>query len=512
MATAPLHSTTLPPLAEGPPAPSVGDMLGNYRLEAVAGEGGMGRVFMATHTKLDKRVAIKVLRRRYSRRPEAIARFFQEARAVNVIRHPNIVEITDFFEGPTGGDSYYIMEWLDGMTLGARLQGERVLPVEIVVAIGRQIASALAAVHKAGFVHRDLKPDNIFICHQLGQPGRINAKILDFGVAMLQGGPSDGAVAGTPAYFSPEGAAGRALDGRSDIYSLGVMLYELLSGAPPFQASSLSEYVMKHMTVKPRPLSEVALHLPPLLVQIVERCLEKSPEQRFQTMDEVEAALASIEVQVTPPPPPLPSPLRFSRLALMALGVMVASAAMTRVVRAVRAPATDESAAITTGTAPVAADPQPPIAIPAPNIPNKAKMISRPAEDSQVEVILKSQPLGAEVYRDGTLLGVTPCTVRLPPGRQLLDLFRPGARRTSLEVDARRGAVYNVKLALEAPDARTSGAPAAPGKPSGNSLGKSPATPKAPGNLKAPAAPVHRTPATRPARAPSRSSTINPFD
>src|SRR5438105_6679576 len=105
------------PVAASSPEPRVGDMLGPYRLEAVAGEGGMGRVFCATHTKLGKRVALKVLRRRYASRPEAIARFFQEARAVNVIRHPNIVEITDFVEAAEGGDSYYIMEWLEGKTL-----------------------------------------------------------------------------------------------------------------------------------------------------------------------------------------------------------------------------------------------------------------------------------------------------------------------------------------------------------------------------------------------------------
>src|SRR4051812_49821631 len=162
MPQAPVHSSTLPPVLDGPPAPTVGDMLGNYRLDAVAGEGGMGRVFRATHVKLDKRVAVKVLRRRYSRKPEAIARFFQEARAVNVIRHPNIVEITDFFEGPTGGDSYYIMEWLEGMTLAARLANERVLPVGTGGAVGRQGAAGLSAVHKTRLVHPDLQTHHNF--------------------------------------------------------------------------------------------------------------------------------------------------------------------------------------------------------------------------------------------------------------------------------------------------------------------------------------------------------------
>src|SRR5262245_12367641 len=126
MTHVPLDSETPPDVAASQ-EPRVGDMLGAYRLEAVAGEGGMGRVFCAIHTKLNKRVAVKVLRRRYASRPEAIARFFQEARAVNVIRHPNIVEITDFVEGPPGGDSYYIMEWLEGRTLEQHLARDRVL-------------------------------------------------------------------------------------------------------------------------------------------------------------------------------------------------------------------------------------------------------------------------------------------------------------------------------------------------------------------------------------------------
>jgi serine/threonine-protein kinase len=171
--------------------PEVGDELGVYRLEALAGEGGMGRVFRAVHKKLARTVALKLLRSRYASHPDAIARFFQEARAVNVIRHPNIVEITDFVEAP-GGHSYYIMEWLDGDSLQARLERDGVLPPEDVVEIGGQVASALAAAHRAGFIHRDLKPENI---HLLRRDGKLVVKILDFGVALLQG-THDGAVSG----------------------------------------------------------------------------------------------------------------------------------------------------------------------------------------------------------------------------------------------------------------------------------------------------------------------------
>ena len=287
----PLHADSLPPFGEPLPELEVGDTLGPYRLEALAGEGGMGRVFRATHTDEGRPVALKVLRRRYARRPEAIARFFQEAQAVNRVHHPNIIEITDFVEGPPGGDSYYIMRWLEGETVAARLARTRVLPASLVLHLGRQVASALAAVHARGVIHRDLKPDNLFL---IERSGRTDATLIDFGVAQADG-ERDGVVAGTPAYLSPEAAAGRPLDGRSDIYAVGVVLYELLAGAPPFRGATLSEYVMKHMTEKPRPLTEVvAQPLPPGLSAVVARCLAKDPADRYQSMDELEAVLASL--------------------------------------------------------------------------------------------------------------------------------------------------------------------------------------------------------------------------
>ena len=477
MSPSPLHTDTLPPIGEIVPEPNVGDMLGPYRLESVAGEGGMGRVFCSTHTKLDKRVAIKILRRRYSRRPESIARFFQEARAVNVIRHPNIVEITDFLEGPTGGDSYYIMEWLEGSTLAERLRRDKTLSVDLVVHVGRQMAAALAEVHKAGFVHRDLKPDNIFL---ITVEGRTDAKILDFGVAMLQG-PTDGAVAGTPAYFSPEGAAGRALDGRSDIYSLGVMLYELLSGAPPFQASSLSEYVMKHMTAQPRPLAEmVAKPLPPSLVHTIEKCLAKNPEDRFESMAALEAALASL-VGEGPPHPARGMP--WAWIALGALLMLVAAAGITRVRRGpwgaqgeapssdTRAPearpsgATGEQAApqglapvapmdgvVEPATAPGAPDTgmKPsgiaPAARPSP-IGAMAPAASPAATAERVTMHATTDPPGVEGYRAGVLLGVTPCKLRLTPVSQELEFTRTGFRPQLVTVVPRDGGPIRVILA-----------------------------------------------------------------
>jgi serine/threonine-protein kinase len=463
-------------------------MLGAYRLDSVAGEGAMGRVFRATHTKLDKRVAVKVLRGRYSRRPEAIDRFFQEARAVNVIRHPNIVEITDLVEGPPGGISYYIMEWLDGVTLAARLRRDRTLPASLVVHIGRQIASALAAVHKAGFVHRDLKPDNVVL---VDRNGVTDAKLLDFGVATLQG-ESDGVVAGTPAYFSPEGAAGRAIDGRSDIYSLGVMLYELLAGVPPFQAASMSEYVMKHMTARPRPLSEVLPSaVSPRLVATIERCLAKSPSERFQTMDELEATLASIREPsarwpVTTVTPGMP----WRSIAVAGVAVMLVSTGVTRALRVrpeplppppraatveaapapVPSPSPPPPAAVEPGSAaaapaePVApaAEPPAPQARPPSPAPRPAAP-PPPKEDPLVEVRVTSEPPGVEVYRGGTLLGVTPCAVTVERGPQTVTFKRGGYQSRNVSFRAAAGASVDARMVSVRHRTTGSGAPIPPG-------------------------------------------------
>jgi serine/threonine-protein kinase len=424
MGHAPLDSET-PNTHGGSLEPRVGDMLGAYRLETIAGEGGMGRVFRAVHTKLNKRVAVKVLRRRYASRPEAIQRFFQEARAVNVIRHPNIVEITDFVEGPSGGDSYYIMEWLEGSTLAQRLARDHMLPIPTVVTIGRQLASALAAVHQAGFVHRDLKPDNVFL---IELDGRLVAKILDFGVAVLQG-PTDGAVAGTPAYLSPECAAGRAIDGRSDVYSLGVMLYELLAGAPPFQAGSFSEYVMKHMTARPRSLHEASsVPVPQPLVDVIARCLEKAPEARFQTMAEMEDALAALGVDEDTAAPRY---LRGWPIVAVGVGLALLAAAVV-VLMATRRPATPPRA---------------------PAVSVRSTVAPAPA---RLDVAVSSEPLAAEVFEDDVLLGITPCAVHLPSGVHHLRLRHEGFQETPLDVEARAGGSVSAKLIaipVEAPAA-----------------------------------------------------------
>jgi eukaryotic-like serine/threonine-protein kinase len=279
-----------------------GTELGSYRIVKLLGEGGMGRVYVAEHIRLGRRVAMKMLRQEFAANPVAVSRFFAEARAVNRISHEHLVEITDFFEKP-GGENYFIMELLKGEDLGKLLLRGGALPVSRAVDIAHQTASVLAAVHAAGIVHRDLKPDNIFLVERASRPDFV--KLLDFGVAKLSdahGGiklktTSAGAVIGTPEYMSPEQAGGLPVDHRTDIYALGVIMYEFLSGRLPFQGKSFGEMVIKHMTVAPKPLGsydDLKQPIPGALEDLVNALLEKNPDTRPQTMAEVEEVLQGL--------------------------------------------------------------------------------------------------------------------------------------------------------------------------------------------------------------------------
>jgi serine/threonine-protein kinase len=248
-----------------------GTLIGSYRLVELLGEGGMGRVYVAEHIKLGRRVALKKLRHELISNPTAVARFFAEARAVNRISHENIVEITDLLEQP-GGDNCIIMELLKGEDLAQRLRRLQTLPLRRALGIAAQTASALAAVHAAGMIHRDLKPDNIFLSDRNGTPDFV--KVLDFGVAKLadvnQGRgfsthtTAAGQIVGTPEYMSPEQARGERVDFRTDIYALGIILYEMVTGVLPFDGKSFGELLMMHMS-SPVVLPE---HVPGLSTEI----------------------------------------------------------------------------------------------------------------------------------------------------------------------------------------------------------------------------------------------------
>jgi putative nucleotidyltransferase with HDIG domain len=267
----------------------IGTHIGNYRIVTELGSGAMGEVYFAEHTVMGRRAAIKVIREELSAHAETVQRFINEARMVNRIGHPNIVEITDF--GQVGSRYYIMMELLEGETLEAYLEHARCLDEPEAISIAIQIADALRAAHELGVVHRDLKPENVFMVSRAGQGGRV-VKVLDFGVAKLMNAPASammsttpGAILGTPQYMSPEQCQGaEELDHRSDVYALGVVLYRMLTGSVPFTGDALMQILFAHMQTPPRPARELRPELSPYLEAVLHKALEKRPEDRFADM------------------------------------------------------------------------------------------------------------------------------------------------------------------------------------------------------------------------------------
>ncbi|MGF1465098.1 MAG: serine/threonine protein kinase [Sandaracinaceae bacterium] len=273
---------------EVPSDPLLGRVIdGRYRIERQIGEGGMGVVYLATHTVLARRLALKVLRGDNSRDPDVVQRFMQEAQAATSIGHPNIIDISDFGRLPDGS-VYFVMEYLDGASLADVIARGGSVPSEDSLHLVRQIASALEAAHARGIVHRDLKPDNVYLIQQGNDPQFV--KVLDFGIAKVGGGGSKltktGMVFGTPHYMSPEQAAGHSVDQRTDVYALGVIMYEMFTGKVPFDADTFMGILSKHMFEIPTRPSDLGAPLGPLEAVIL-RALEKSPQDRYQTMTEL---------------------------------------------------------------------------------------------------------------------------------------------------------------------------------------------------------------------------------
>ncbi|MHB8418062.1 MAG: serine/threonine-protein kinase [Myxococcales bacterium] len=276
------------------PVPSPGSEIGNYKVLDLLGSGGMGQVFLAEHKKLGRRVALKLLLPEFAGNPEVVARFFHEAKAVNQINHEHIVEIVDFVEEP-GGYNYFIMELLEGRDLAKSREEEGAFALGRVTHVIGQVCAALAASHAKGIVHRDLKPENIFLIHRGEDPAFV--KLLDFGIAKLSGVElSDkpqtraGMILGTPEYMSPEQAGGRPIDYRSDIYSLGVVTYWMLSDQLPYRGKSFGELMVKQLTTAPLQLPEktpAGEPIPPFLSQLIYRCLEREPSRRVQSAGEI---------------------------------------------------------------------------------------------------------------------------------------------------------------------------------------------------------------------------------
>ena len=268
---------------------------GKYRLDERLGGGGMGTVYRATHLLIDRPVAIKVLSQRFVGDSTAKQRFRREARAAGRMHHPNAVSVTDF--GATAdGYLYIVMELLEGETLRDLLAREAPLDVARAVSIMLQTSAAVGAAHDAGLIHRDLKPANIFIEQRANTPSVV--KVLDFGVAKFaveeqadddyQTLTQVGAIIGTPRYMSPEQCSGSGgVTTASDVYSLGIILYEMLSGIVPFTAETPLAIALRHVSETPRPLHEIAPAVPPKLEAIVHKALAKRPSDRFADANEM---------------------------------------------------------------------------------------------------------------------------------------------------------------------------------------------------------------------------------
>jgi serine/threonine-protein kinase len=270
-----------------PPDPTVAD-LGSYRLLERIGGGGMGSVYRAVHRRIGRPVGIKVLPRTLAGDRTLVNRFFYEARAASLIRHPHVIEVYDFVEGE---ETFFVMELLTGQDLHGALYGPSAAGQSAVagpmaparaVPILAQIASALHAAHLREIIHRDLKPENVFLAEKNGV--RDFVKLLDFGVAKLDRpdgqATTNGIVVGTPEYMSPEQARGLSVDARADLYSLGCIAYEMLTGMRPFGGGSARDVLIRQVKVEPPPLRRFASHLDPALEAIVVQALQKDRDLR----------------------------------------------------------------------------------------------------------------------------------------------------------------------------------------------------------------------------------------
>jgi len=285
--------------------PLVGTVVaGRYKVIKLLGEGGMGAVYLAEHFAIEKKVALKVLHPEYATKGDIVTRFQQEAISASRIKHPNVLEVFDF--GQLDSGSFFLaMEFLEGNDLADEIQKNRVLAPDVGLRFALQICRALAAAHAKGVVHRDMKPENVFI--QRTADGESIVKIVDFGIAQLRTNEEaaagakqrrltrTGMIFGTPEYMSPEQAAGRHADLRADVYAVGIILYEMFTGAVPFTGETFLAVLARHLNDVPPAMSAVypELGISPEFQAVILRALEKSPDARFQTMTELSQALGA---------------------------------------------------------------------------------------------------------------------------------------------------------------------------------------------------------------------------
>lgn len=492
-------------LQEMPPEPAadpfVGTVVDNrYRIEKLIGEGGMGLVYQVTHVAIGKRLAMKVLRGEMARDKEVVQRFIQEAQSASSIGHENIIGISDF--GRLPDDSvYFVMEFLDGESLTAVIGRGGSIPVSEAIHIIRQIASALGAAHARGIVHRDLKPDNIYLVKR-GDGSTNFVKVLDFGIAKVGGAASKltkaGMVFGTPHYMSPEQAAGQTVDHRTDIYALGVIMYEMFVGRVPFDADTFMGILTKHMFEPPTPISQATPGGSRLgaLEDITMKALEKKPESRYQSMAELigdlermhTGAQSVVKIGMTRSDsladalePMSRTEYRLSmsgdetaKAPSRGKGVLIGAAIALVVVGAAAAAwfglsKSAESDAATSPPAHAASGATTPALPPSPPGPS-AVQERAPTAPTQATVTITSTPPQASVFVDGALIGTTPAMLPMPSGAgtQSVEVRASGFVTQTVLITSSSAASLAVTLPREE---------AAPSRRAGGSRGSTPPPP-----------------------------------
>ncbi|MBK8169148.1 MAG: serine/threonine protein kinase [Sandaracinaceae bacterium] len=503
--------------------PLVGRVLdGRYLIESILGEGGMGLVYRAKHTALGKTLAVKVLRAEVSRDVEIVTRFRQEAQSATSIGNEHIIDISDFGALPDGS-TYFVMEFLDGLSLTKVIEADRPIPSSRVVHIAKQLCHGLGAAHERGIVHRDLKPDNIYLVPRSNDKDFV--KVLDFGIAKVGGATSKltraGQVFGTPHYMSPEQCAGTDVDHRTDIYAVGVILYEMTSGRVPFDADNLMGILTKHLYENPVPPRELA---PPVNVSapleaVIMKCLAKKPDLRYQTMAEMRADLERIEAgtvthAVTEAASRGPSTVRTdaSSRAAQQMGyedsedvaqprrskgpmlgvvggvVLIGALGIYFAFKpAAASPATNVSAAL-------AVAPQAPASPPAQQA-VLAQPAAAPGAPAVAIVTLASDPPGAAVYQGSELLGTTPVRIQRPTDATniAVELRLAGYATQAFRISSLTNTEVNIPL----PRARVAG-------PRRSGVNPGPAAPAAQA-----ASPAPQTPVRPPAR---QSEVVDPWN